>query len=426
MKRAFSLILSFIMIISVAVSATSIYASDITATDKLLEIQKQNGFVNGGESIIKGNCYGFVSEVCKKLYGVPYAEGLYNTYQVKQNSGNFVTKAVFTSPKVVPDAQFVEEVFTFFTTNAVAGDIIHYGGLSNSKSHTAMIYYIDNEKMQIYHSNYGNGQYASTTCHIDTVYWQSMRDNPTTTIRNSDDTIYSMNGIFYSTMKTTNSGGIGMSISHFKNYDSLFTTINMDGVIEEETTVPITQEPTQPIMVTKQECDKIYFSWQPIENATGYHIDIQNKTKGSNFSKDVAGNITQSDIHGLDPGNIYSIKVCGIFGKQYGEYSEAVVTASKPKKEAIKSIYSSGSKKIYTKWKAPAGSCTGYEIQYCLNKSFSSGVISKNITSKSKISYTRKNLKSGKTYYVRVRAYTSYDGKKIFGTWSAVKSVKCK
>ena len=38
----------------------------------------------------------------------------------------------------------------------------------------------------------------------------------------------------------------------------------------------------------------------------------------------------------------------------------------------------------------------------------------------------RKNLKKGSNYYIRVRGYTSYDGQKIYGTWSTVKTVRCR
>ena len=39
---------------------------------------------------------------------------------------------------------------------------------------------------------------------------------------------------------------------------------------------------------------------------------------------------------------------------------------------------------------------------------------------------TVKNLKKNKKYYVRVRAFKVVDGKKTYGKWSKVKSVKTK
>ncbi|MBE6787468.1 MAG: hypothetical protein E7537_03880 [Ruminococcaceae bacterium] len=68
-------------------------------------------------------------------------------------------------------------------------------------------------------------------------------------------------------------------------------------------------------------------------------------------------------------------------------------------------------------------SVTGYEIQYSLKKNFKSA---KKVTLKknSSISKTIKKLKSKKTYYVRVRTYKTYNGKKYYSAWS--KAVKKK
>lgn len=41
-------------------------------------------------------------------------------------------------------------------------------------------------------------------------------------------------------------------------------------------------------------------------------------------------------------------------------------------------------------------------------------------------SYVGKNFTKGKKYYVKVRAYKNVNGKKVYGKWSNVKSVKCK
>ena len=46
------------------------------------------------------------------------------------------------------------------------------------------------------------------------------------------------------------------------------------------------------------------------------------------------------------------------------------------------------------------------------------------LTSKSATSKALTKLKAGKTYYVKVRAYKTVDGKKIYSSWSKVKSAK--
>ena len=70
MKKAFSVLLSVIIVALSVLGSTAVYANG-TATDKLEDIQTVSGFVPGENSIVQRNCYGFASEVCKRLYGVP-------------------------------------------------------------------------------------------------------------------------------------------------------------------------------------------------------------------------------------------------------------------------------------------------------------------------------------------------------------------
>lgn len=63
----------------------------------------------------------------------------------------------------------------------------------------------------------------------------------------------------------------------------------------------------------------------------------------------------------------------------------------------------------------------GYQIQYATNSKFT-GSKTKTTTERS---YTLTFLTKGKRYYVRVRGYkTDSTGNKVYGTWSAVKSIK--
>ena len=65
----------------------------------------------------------------------------------------------------------------------------------------------------------------------------------------------------------------------------------------------------------------------------------------------------------------------------------------------------------------------GYQVQYSLKKSMKSA---KNVKIK-KNSITIKRLKKGKTYYVRVRAFSKdSNGKQICTAWSTAKKVTIK
>ncbi|MGN0522350.1 MAG: fibronectin type III domain-containing protein [Eubacterium sp.] len=98
----------------------------------------------------------------------------------------------------------------------------------------------------------------------------------------------------------------------------------------------------------------------------------------------------------------------------------------KPKKQTLSSVKSNKSKQITVKWKKDSN-VSGYQVQYSTSSKFTSGTrktitISKNTTTSKTIS----KLKSNKKYYVRVRAYKTIDGKKVYGAWSTVKSVTTK
>ena len=68
---------------------------------------------------------------------------------------------------------------------------------------------------------------------------------------------------------------------------------------------------------------------------------------------------------------------------------------------------------------------SGYQIAYSTSKKFASSATKKVTTSST--SKILKNLKKGKTYYVRVRAYkTDSAGNKVYGTYSEKKSIKIK
>lgn len=94
-----------------------------------------------------------------------------------------------------------------------------------------------------------------------------------------------------------------------------------------------------------------------------------------------------------------------------------------PAKQEIQKL-TAKSKGFYIDYVAK-GHATGYEIQYATNSSFSGAkktVITSNKTDKVTVS----KLSGNKKYYVRVRTYTTVNGIKYYGAWSAVKTVTTK
>ena len=96
----------------------------------------------------------------------------------------------------------------------------------------------------------------------------------------------------------------------------------------------------------------------------------------------------------------------------------------KPKKTSIKKL-SKGKKKFTVTWSKISG-VKGYQIQYSTDKKFKKNNKSVTVTKQKTTKATVKNLKSKKKYYVRVRTYKTVNGKKVYSSWSKVKSVKTK
>ena len=85
-----------------------------------------------------------------------------------------------------------------------------------------------------------------------------------------------------------------------------------------------------------------------------------------------------------------------------------------------------GKKQLTAAWKTVSGA-TGYEVVYSTSKKFTKKTTKKVTVKKAKTKKTTiKKLKKGKKYYVKVRAYKTVSGKKIYGAYSAVKSIKVK
>ena len=100
---------------------------------------------------------------------------------------------------------------------------------------------------------------------------------------------------------------------------------------------------------------------------------------------------------------------------------ETTVRKTKVKKVTIRSAKSTKKKQIKIIWKKASG-VSGYEVQYSADRRFKKAKT--RTVSKSKISLQIKGLKRRKIYNVRVRAYKTVYGKKVYGKYS--KALKTK
>ncbi len=96
---------------------------------------------------------------------------------------------------------------------------------------------------------------------------------------------------------------------------------------------------------------------------------------------------------------------------------------SKPGKVKLSAVKSPKKKQIKVTFKKMK-SVSGYQLVYSTNKKFKAA---KKVTLKASAkSAVIKKLKSKKKYFVRMRAYNKDGSKKVWGAWSATKSVKVK
>ena len=115
-----------------------------------------------------------------------------------------------------------------------------------------------------------------------------------------------------------------------------------------------------------------------------------------------------------------TVTITGV-GK-YGESVSKTFTIN-PKAVALTGL-TAGKQQLTVKWKK-GKNITGYQVQYSLKKSFSAA---KTVTIKkaATVKAVLKKLKTGKTWYVRVRTYKTVKGKKYYSAWSKAKSAKVK
>lgn len=110
----------------------------------------------------------------------------------------------------------------------------------------------------------------------------------------------------------------------------------------------------------------------------------------------------------------------------YYDVSKVLTYTIGPKTQAKITSLSPVKKGFKIKIQKISKDCSGYQLQYSTSKNFSKDVKAINLKGNSFTSKTVSKLKSGKKYYVRVRAYKTVKGKKCYGKFTKAKAVKAK
>ena len=102
----------------------------------------------------------------------------------------------------------------------------------------------------------------------------------------------------------------------------------------------------------------------------------------------------------------------------------AQTEVAKPKSVSPKTV-KAAKKAVSVEWKK-VGGVKGYQVQVATDKKFKKNKKTVTIKKQKTTKTTVKKLKAKKKYYVRVRTYKIVNGKKVYSSWSKVKSVKTK
>lgn len=177
--------------------------------------------------------------------------------------------------------------------------------------------------------------------------------------------------------------------------------------------------------VASRNVNSLKLSWSKVGNASGYQLQ---RKSGSTYKTVANTTSTSYTVKNLSSATTYTFRVRTyktVSGKKYYSSWKTLSTPTKPAKVSIKTPATNSKHQIIAKWNTVKRT-SGYQVQYCKNKSCSNVIATKTISGQSKTSYTGNNFTKGRTYYVRVRAYKTVNGTKYYGSWSSVKSIKCK
>jgi hypothetical protein len=136
-------------------------------------------------------------------------------------------------------------------------------------------------------------------------------------------------------------------------------------------------------------------------------------------------------VASVDSTGKVSVKGCGetsvaISAQETNEYNSAaskITITVIPKAVLIKKAVSPSRGEIQYEWKKHK-TISGYEIYIDTNKSFK--MKQSTSVTKDRVSLKINNALSGKTYYMKIRAYKNIGKKKCYGKWSKVRKVKVK
>lgn len=174
----------------------------------------------------------------------------------------------------------------------------------------------------------------------------------------------------------------------------------------------------------------VTLTWDKQTAANGYEVfkyDASSK-KYALYKNITNSNTNTCKVTGLASNKKYDFKVRAYqiddSEKTYAPFGAVVSQYTSIAKPKLNSAKSTSKKKIKASW-SKVGGASGYQVMWSTYKNFSKNYKTKSVKAKY-LSKTVTTAQSKKTYYVRVRAYKTINGKKVYSQWSSTKKVKTK
>lgn len=235
----------------------------------------------------------------------------------------------------------------------------------------------------------------------------TVKYNNKTLVKNTDYTVTYKNN--------TSIGNASVTITGKGNYNGS-KTISFK-IVPQTVTSP---------KVTSTTSSSIKLSWSKVSNSSGYEI-YRSTSKNGTYTKikDITSNSTLTYTNSnLSSNKKYYYKIRAFKtvnnNKYYGSYSTIISGETKLSTPSIK-LSTPKTKTIKVSWSKISGA-KGYEVYRATSKN---GTYSKRTTT-SNLSYTNTSLTKKKTYYYKIRAYKIVNNKKVYSSFSPIKSIVSK
>ncbi len=189
-------------------------------------------------------------------------------------------------------------------------------------------------------------------------------------------------------------------------------------------TYTILPEKIASVSIKKDSSTSAVISWSAASKVSGYEILKFDSAKNAYVHlTHVSNSQTSYKVSSLKNSTAYYYQVRAyktVNDKNYyGELGNTVFTFIKPSKVKLTSVTLSKTT-LKVEWKKV--NCSGYEITYTTDSKFKKGLKKVKIKNPKTVKKAIKKLKKNKKYYVKVRAYTDYNGVRYYGDRSTMLS----